>query len=435
MVNNIVLTGSQKGQLLAIQRTQRAIDVAQQNLASGREVNNSLQDPQNFFAAQSLRNRSSDISRLLDGIGQSIQAVNETVTGTEAIQSLLDQAEALLIEAELELYADPGPFPLSIGNVSDLETYIVGQDVGGTIQLDNNGESVFFDGNLWKRFAGNYTIGPNTVLRFEYESSNVPEISSIGFDNDQNFLNDNDRFFIHGTQFGGIAFAAPINTFRYAGAGVETIEIPVGQFFQGDFDYITFIHDDDGPGDDGDATFSNITLLEAGDVALPADQLERAIEYEADYNEILRQIDLIAQDAHYRGINLLQDETLQTFFNEDLTSNLRTTGIDATSKGLGLTDANFRFLNALRGSIDQVKAARIELREYTASLQNNLSIITAREDFTRGLVNTLESGSDDLTLADQNKEGAEILSLQVRQQIQFGVLSFSANTPNVTQLV
>jgi len=435
MVGNI-LTGSEKSQLLAIQNSQRTIDRVQENLATGKNVNRAIQDPQNFFTSTALSNRASDLNRLLDGINQGINVVKETVTGIETIQELLDLADALLLEADLALKASGEPLPnVTANNQADVEIYDAAQNGAGTVTLGNGGQSIAFDGNLWRRIDIDYEITANTVLRFEYQSGNIPEISAIGFDDDTNFTNDNDRFFIYGTQLGGISYSAPTNTFEYSGSGdFETIEIPVGNFFQGNFDYITFVHDDDGPGDDGDATFNNITLFES-DTDF-TDALAGPIEeFETRYNEILRQIDFLVQDANYRGINLLKNETLDVLFNEDLTSRLTLEGINSTSLGLGITEANFTLRSALRQSQDQIGQARQILREYTFSLQNDLSVITARENFTRDIVNNLKAGSDDLVLADQNEEGANLLALQTRQQLQFSNLSFASQQRNIAEFL
>lgn len=440
MVGNI-LTGSQQSQLIAIKSAQRIIDRVQENLATGKDINSAIQAPQNFFTSRSLDNRASDIARLLDNINQSIKAVEETAHGIESIESLLDQAEARLKEARVELYSSDEPEPnVLIKELSDLISYAGFQDAGGTIDLDNDGTSILLDGNIWKVVELDYTITEHTVLRFEYQSTNIPEISAIGFDNDLSYFNNNaatvnQRFFLNGTQVAGLNYEAPTNTFEYSGSGeLETIEIPIGEYFQGDFEYLTLIHDDDGGGDDGDALFNNITLFESNDTVLPLSKAERAAEYEAEINAIYDQIDLLAKDAHYRGINLLLGESMETAFNENRTSILETNGIDATRLGLGINNIDLSRLSTLDRALDEVGEARLSLRSYASSLQNNLTIITARENFARDTINTLQSGRDDLILADQNEEGANLLSLQTRQQIQFSTLAFSSQIRSVAEL-
>ena len=79
-IGNILNTVQQR-QLLAIQRTTRSLDVSQLRLATGKRVNSAIDDPQNFFAAKSLNNRASDLSRILDGIAQGIRTVQEANNG------------------------------------------------------------------------------------------------------------------------------------------------------------------------------------------------------------------------------------------------------------------------------------------------------------------------------------------------------------------
>ena len=65
------------------------------------------------------------------------------------------------------------------------------------------------------------------------------------------------------------------------------------------------------------------------------------------------------------------------------------------------------------------------IRSTSASLGADLSTIQVRQDFTANLINTLETGAGDLTLADLNEEGANLLTLQTRQQLASTSLSFA----------
>jgi flagellin len=142
-----------------------------------------------------------------------------------------------------------------------------------------------------------------------------------------------------------------------------------------------------------------------------------------DYNEIRSQIDTIVQDANFRGVNLLNGDDLTTFFNEDRTSSLVTEGQTFTSGGLGLNEATFRTESAIEGDLDRVIDALASIRAFGSTLANSLSIIQTRRDFTSETVNVLKSGAEDLTVADQNEEGANLLALQTRQAL--GVTSLS----------
>ncbi len=85
MTSDVVLTAALRNNLLSLQNTQSVIDIAQNRLSTGRKVNSALDNPQSFFASQALNNRASDLTRLLDTIGQSIQvikAADNGITGT-----------------------------------------------------------------------------------------------------------------------------------------------------------------------------------------------------------------------------------------------------------------------------------------------------------------------------------------------------------------
>lgn len=148
----------------------------------------------------------------------------------------------------------------------------------------------------------------------------------------------------------------------------------------------------------------------------------------ADYNTLRAQIDTLVADAQYRGINLLNGDDLVTFFNENNTSSLRTTGSIFTADGLGITEAAFRSSEQIELTASQSREALGVVRSFGSTLANNLSIIQTRRDFTEGTITTLKAGADDLTVADQNEEGANLLALQTRQQLGVTSLSLAAQS-------
>jgi flagellin len=148
----------------------------------------------------------------------------------------------------------------------------------------------------------------------------------------------------------------------------------------------------------------------------------------SDYNTLRAQIDTLVADAQYRGINLLNGDDLTTFFNENNTSRLTTSGAIFTADGLGLTEATFRSSAEIELSAGQARTALGTVRSFGSTLANNLSIIQTRRDFTEGTITTLKAGADDLTVADQNEEGANLLALQTRQQLGVTSLSLAAQS-------
>ncbi len=105
MSNDVVIGASMRANLLSLQRTNTVLDQTQYVLSTGRKVNSALDDPQSFFAAQALSNRASDLERLLDGMGQSIQTIKEADKGVSSLTKLVEQAQAIATSAKDEIAA------------------------------------------------------------------------------------------------------------------------------------------------------------------------------------------------------------------------------------------------------------------------------------------------------------------------------------------
>jgi len=146
------------------------------------------------------------------------------------------------------------------------------------------------------------------------------------------------------------------------------------------------------------------------------------------YNALQGQITSLAKDSIYRGTNLLNSDKLVVNFNEDSTSSLTVTGFSATASGLSLSDAagNWTATSSISADSKLMDGALTELRSQAKSLANNLNIITTRQNFTDAMIGTLQTGADNLTLADMNQEGANMLMLQTRQNLGTTALSLSS---------
>ena len=150
---------------------------------------------------------------------------------------------------------------------------------------------------------------------------------------------------------------------------------------------------------------------------------------EGQFNEILSQIDALARDASYNGVNLLYGDDLRVIFNEDGSSFLNIPSVTFTSTGLGMTalaGGEFQTNNTIDTVLGQVDGALRALRSQATSFGSKLGTVQTRQEFTKQLINTLETGADNLVLADTNEEGANLLALQTRQQLSTTALSLSA---------
>lgn len=539
MSSDIVLGSALRSNLLSLQNTQRQIDVTQLRLATGLKVNSALDNPQNFFASQSLNNRASDLNRLLDGISQSIRTVEGADNGITALTALVEQADSIVQSARDLLAASEGQ-ARALGNtdlslITDLEADLgftdgdqftistvndLGLEITETITVNTGDTAESLAAKITNAFADNqareiraevtadgfFSVESVDGRSFRIEGGadvSLAEFQALGLGNffaDEDdgagnvqaaativagstitsrsiFEADGDLIeagdLITGTYqdvdgndiIDGLAAGDTIDfdvngtiNVQYTIAAGDTFQdvidavnsnVNINTLIRADFDanngrisFTAISGDTDnleitvngaaastfnvGFGDTS-ANFDPLAATGAGNdqsrlyaFATSTDAVEALAE---DYNEIRNQIDRLVVDASYRGINLLLGDDLTTFFNEDRTSSLVTEGVDFSSAGLALTETNFSSEAVVDAAANAVRDALEAVRSFGSTLANDLSIIQTRRDFTEQTINTLESGADDLTVADQNEEGANLLALQTRQQL--GVTSLS----------
>jgi flagellin len=150
----------------------------------------------------------------------------------------------------------------------------------------------------------------------------------------------------------------------------------------------------------------------------------------ATYNELMSQIVTLTEDSFYKGTNLLESTTsLSVTFDEAGGSTMTVSGIDGTG-GLSTHAAVAADWSAdvdnITTDIGSLDDARDALRTDSTKLSNQLSTISVRQDFTDQMINTLEDGAGNLTNADLNEEGANMLMLQTRQALGTTSLSMAS---------
>jgi len=158
------------------------------------------------------------------------------------------------------------------------------------------------------------------------------------------------------------------------------------------------------------------------------------------FDALLTQIGQLAGDSGFNGINLLGGDTLTVQLNETNTASTAVVGVNytvAANAPLSISNA----ANAWAGTADiaaastALTAALTTLRSESQALGSSLSTVQIRQDFTKATINTLQTGSSDLTLADSNQEGANLLALQTRQQLSTTALSLASQADqNVLKL-
>jgi hypothetical protein len=437
-----LLSSVQLSVVQSIKKTSTLIDRVQLKLASGKEVNSALDNPSNFFLSRALSQKASDLTRILDGISLGVGAVNAANTGITAILKLIDQADALLDEARAELYA---------GTLTSLVTSLSNDDITAILAA-NPGVTYSPATQSFYRLGGPANWATANAIA---QSSSLIEppgvtgvagvtghLANITSQQENDFL---DALTTSSTWIGG-SDATVEGEWRWTsgpesgqqfwqgGAGGSTVSGSYANWGGGEpnnsggnEDHVHLRADGRWNDQNGGTSFNYLIewdsslFVSAADPALVA----RAESYAREYAVILEQIDQIAKDSQFRGIGLLIGETVKTFFNPEHTSYLTTEGITATSQGLGLVTRDFLKLSTLTLAQEEVFSARQTLRSYLASLSVDMSIISIRLNFTQDTIQVHEDGARDLVVADEKEAGAELLALQVRQQLQTEALRLS----------
>ncbi len=395
---DISLTASMRTNLLSLQNTQSLMDMTQERLSTGLKVNSAIDNAASYYTAQSLNNRANDLNALLDSMGQGIQTIQAANEGIEAITDFVEQAKAI---------ANSARDVASKTDIKGLQAKF--SDVGvPTTPKTATGTSLEFevtrtDGTTLDKSLKDAVDKVNAEL----EAADLQAKS----------LDDYVAQVKKAIEAGGTEFAKIVDIKVDDKTGKITFTAKAGYNIKA-----TGAGDLAGLGKDPAAGTPTNDVTST--VAVNTDRQKYALQF----NEILTQIDNLAKDAGYKGINLLQMNTLTVIFNEDRSSQIEVKGTDASSVGLMLDEAvnNWQTNEDIETSIRQTEEAISSLRIMASDYGNYYSIVQNRQSFTKSLVNVLTEGADNLTLADMNEESANMLALQTRQQLAINSLSLAS---------
>lgn len=379
---DVVLSGAIRSNLLSMQNTSKMLDETQLRLATGLRVRSAIDSPTSYFTAQGLNNRASDLNNLLDAMGQGVQTLQAADEGIKSILKLVDSMKAVANQA-LET-------KIKSATITGNQT---GAPLTGGVALSGLGALV----------AGNtisITVGEVTeTVTIGAASGNVATVQDLidwandTFDGDEPL----------------VASLTPEGQLQLEGKNGRDVTVTAA------------------------AGITEVSLTGLLGTRTSATEGVNRDKYERDFNNLRDQIADLANDAHYKGVNLLKGDILSVFFNADQTSKLDIEGVDMTPEGLlnigEVTTASgnhgFQLDTGIKAFVDTLNSATNVLRQQASTFGANLGVVQIRQDFTSALINTLETGASNLTVADTNEEGAKMLALQTRQQLGTTALSLA----------
>jgi flagellin len=363
---SISLSSGVRNALSAIQSNSSQAEVQQKRLATGKKVNSAIDNPANFFTSQGLKSRSSDLSRLLDGIAQGAKTLEAADKGIKSITKLVEAAQGAARQA--------------LQNASTNLSSTGSALTGGAAKVAVAGD------------AGNLVIKAG---------STTTTVAVAAGDTIQKVV---DALNVDGT--GLRAEVGTDNKLKVTSQNGESLEVLAGT-----------------------AATTSFAGLTAGVVARDASTTNTTRENLAkQFDDLRTQIDQLSKDTGYNGINLLNGDSLKVAFNEKDTSSLTIKGVTFDSTGLGITssDNTLQSNSDINTAIKELTAGVDKLRSQASTFGSNLSVVQNRQEFTKDFIDTLETGADQLILADQNEEAAKLLTLNTRQQLSQTALSLAS---------
>jgi len=157
---------------------------------------------------------------------------------------------------------------------------------------------------------------------------------------------------------------------------------------------------------------------------------------QANYNGLLTQINQLASDASYNGVNLLTGNNLTIDFNPTGTSSLTIEGVNFNAAGLSLSSVSgavagsFQDNTGLANIVTSLNNAITSVQTQTETFGTNSAVIGTRQTFETNMINTLQTGASNLVAADQNLESTDLLTEQTQQQLESGA---AVGTPDADQ--
>ncbi|MBR0777062.1 DUF1522 domain-containing protein [Bradyrhizobium diazoefficiens] len=532
-MSSIVLSASVRQNLLSLQSTAELLSTTQGRLATGKKVNSALDNPTNFFTAQSLDNRAGDINNLLDSIGNGVQVLQAANTGITSLQKLVDSAKSVANQALQTTVGYSTRANITSGAItrngvavdgSDLRglgtvtnnTYTTGVvalgagpgnlTAGGTDNLDalGSGGTVIADGETLTVNGKTITFNVANTTTTQTSSTDASGNVTLYLKSAGTKAKVSDLL----TAIDGITGASVASV--VTGGGTATSKLQISTGVNSDLtlggtviaklgitagttnrtgDTLSFTSLGGGLATTitfGDGTGGTVKSLNDLNTALAGNNMSASIDSTgklsistnndyasyslptvagtgttdaagafkasngavtvtnpikdaaaqatrqalvSQYNGIMQQINTTAADASFNGVNLLNGDTLKLVFNETGKSTLTITGVTFNSGGLGLSNltqgTDFIDNASTNRVLTTLNNASSTLRSEASTLGSNLSVVQIRQDFNKNLINVLQTGSSNLTLADTNEEAANSQALSTRQSIAVSALSLA----------
>ncbi len=368
---SIAISAGVRNSLASLQSTAEMMGVTNNRLATGRKVNSAADNANSFFKAQGLNNRASDISNLLDDMGQSVQVLQSASQGITSISKLVDSAKAKANQA------------LSTTDSTTRANYA--KQFGDLLtQIGQTAKDASYNG---KNLLGG--TGNDLTVVFNENSTSKMTVSAVDYTDSSN-----------------LGLDTTINTGSGTTFGLDTADTTDAGSAAGD--YLSF-----------DVTTSSGSTTYKVDL----DGTETIKDVVEKVNSATNGAVQASYDSATGKISYASANTFAVTHSDSTDAAVVGSKLTATSSS---ATVDFSTDSQISAVLKALNSAQDTLRAQASSFGTNLSTVQIRQDFAKNIINTLQAGADKLTLADTNEEGANLLALQTQQALSTKALSLSA---------
>jgi flagellin len=466
---DVSLSKAVRSNLLSLQSTAASMAKTQNRLATGLKVNSALDNPTNFFTASALNSRAGDMSNLLDSMSNGIKTIEAADNGLSSITKTVESMQSTLRQARqdksfktqsvtVDSAVTSGSIGFSGGSVGSTAVNVnLATSVSETsatvttIAAGNNGKQL-------KVSDGTKTTADITLATGDTTDTIVTKINAAATTAGSSITASNDGGKLKLTSSTGGTITVSEGTTSGGAAAVGSFAAGTGTAKTTD-QLVSEINDNSSlsgkiraSNDNGKLRIENQSTSDltvdgvsaagvtdgtsTGKSTIGGNDVRKNLAKQ--FNDLRDQLDKFSDDASYNGINLLRGDKLKLTFNETGTStiDIQAKDVDGNASSvnndtLGIASVNASDLDSdtsIDSKLSTLSDALGSLRSQSSTFGSNLSIVQNRTDFTKNMVNTLQTGAANLTLADTNEEAANLLALQTRQQLSSSALSMASQS-------
>lgn len=474
-MSEISLSKAVRSNLLSLKGTADMMASTQNRLATGNKVNSALDNPSSWFTAKGLTNRASDLGALIDSMANGIKTLEAADNGLSAMTKTLESMQSTLRQARQDKSFQTASYTMDTSVVAGDKISFSGGAVTGTVDVSvgktektsafagpvvvgDNGKTFTIDnGAAAGTISGNIVLATGDTLatiatKINTATTAAGQDTKATVENGVLKLTSGSGAALTVAD-GSVAGGAAVVNFGADATVAKTVDELVSEVnATTTLDGKIRASNDNGKlrienqstqklNVGGVTTSGVIDGTTTGASTILGNSVRAGLA--GQFNELRDQLDKLADDASFNGINLLRGDKLAITFNETGTSSIdiqTANGDTVNSANLGVsTTLEEKDLDSdtnIDAELAKLKSALNEVRSQASTFGSNLSIVENRQTFTNSMISTLDDGAGNLTLADMNTEAANLLALQTRQSLSQNSLSLASQADqSILQLI